>query len=535
MATVTLTGSGRSLLPGARVLGDADPGERLEVSVLVRGRDRPGLGSRIAALASGDTAIPQLSREQFARQHGAEAADLAAVREFASSHGISTVQEHSARRSVVLSGTVEQFNRAFSVRLQHCAHGAGTYRGRTGLIHLPQALDGIVEAVLGLDDRPQARPHFRLRRKRARSRRRPAAAAVSYTPIQIADLYGFPGATGQNQCVGIIELGGGYRPADLQTYFGGLGVSEPTVVAVSVDQGKNAPTGDASGPDGEVMLDIEVIGAVAPQARIAVYFAPNTDAGFLDAVTSAIHDTTNRPSVVSISWGSAESSWTQQAMSAMDEAFQAAAAMGVTVCVASGDSGSSDGVSDGADHADFPASSPHAIGCGGTTLHATGNRISSEVVWNDGASGGASGGGVSSVFATPTWQAGLSSKRSDGTTAALTRRGVPDVSGCADPDTGYDVRIDGADTVIGGTSAVAPLWAALIARINQINGSAAGFLNSRLYQQPAAVRDIIQGNNGDFEAASGWDACTGLGSPNGAAAVSLARRGASKPESPRSA
>jgi kumamolisin len=252
-----------------------------------------------------------------------------------------------------------------------------------------------------------------------------------------------------------------------------------------------------------------------------VYFAPNTDAGFLDAVTSAIHDTAHRPSVVSISWGSAESSWTQQAMTAMDEAFQAAAAMGVTVCVASGDSGSSDGVSDGTGHADFPASSPHAIGCGGTTLYAAQNRISSEVVWNDGTSGGASGGGVSSVFATPAWQAGLSVKRSNGASATLTQRGVPDVSGCADPETGYNVRIDGTDTVIGGTSAVAPLWAALVARINQLNGSAVGFLNARLYQQAGALRDITQGNNGEFAATSGWDACTGLGSPNSAVTVAL--------------
>ncbi|HEY1725521.1 MAG TPA: S53 family peptidase [Steroidobacteraceae bacterium] len=522
MATVALKGSDRTLLPGIRVLGDADPGERLEVSVLVRRRDRPGLQSRIAALVRGDSAIAHLSREQFERQHGADAADLAAVRDYASSQGISTVQQHAGRRTVVLSGTVEQFSRAFSVHLQLCAHGAGTYRGRSGTIQLPAALDGIVEAVLGLDNRPQAQTHFRLRRPLSGSRKRPAsAAAMSYTPIQIANLYGFPAATGANQCVGIIELGGGYRPDDLQSYFNTLGVAAPTVVAVSVDQGKNAPTGDANGPDGEVMLDIEVVGAVAPQARIAVYFAPNTDAGFLDAVTSAIHDTTHRPSVLSISWGSAESSWTQQAMTAMDEAFQAAAAIGVTICVASGDSGSSDGVSDGSDHADFPASSPHAIGCGGTSLHASGNRISSEVVWNDGASGGASGGGISSVFATPTWQTGLSVVRSGGTKAALNMRGVPDVSGCADPETGYQVRIDGTDTVIGGTSAVAPLWAALIARVNQLNGVAVGFLNAKLYQQPTALRDITQGNNGDFEAASGWDACTGLGSPNSAASVSL--------------
>ena len=156
----------------------------------------------------------------------------------------------------------------------------------------------------------------------------------------------------------MIELGGGYRPADLDAYFKSLGLTTPVVTAVSVDHLQNTPTGDANGPDGEVMLDIEVIGAIAPQAKIAVYFAPNTDAGFLDAITTAIHDTTNQPSVISISWGGAESTWTSQAMTAMDEAFQAAAALGITVCAASGDNGSSDAVSDGGDHVDFPASSP---------------------------------------------------------------------------------------------------------------------------------------------------------------------------------
>src|SRR6202167_5643810 len=158
-----------------------------------------------------------------------------------------------------------------------------------------------------------------------------------------------------------IELGGGYRPTDLTTYFSGLGVPLPKVSTISVDHGKNHPTGDSNGPDGEVMLDIEVAGAIAPAAQIAVYFAPNTDQGFLDAVTTAIHDTTNKPSVISISWGGPESSWTAQSMTAMDEAFQAAATMGITVCVAAGDNGSSDGVTDGADHVDFPASSPHAL------------------------------------------------------------------------------------------------------------------------------------------------------------------------------
>jgi kumamolisin len=509
MANITLKGSERVAMPGARVVAPSDPTERLEVTVLVRRRAAAALHARAAQLAAGNASAAYLTREEFAARHGADAADFAAVRAFAAAQGLVVVLEHAARRTVVLSGTVAQFNKAFNVQLQRMQHDSCSYRGRSGSIELPSSLDGVIEAVLGLDSRPQAEAHFRVRAA--------ASAATSFTPPQIASLYGFPAGTGLGQCVALIELGGGFRPADLATYFKGLGVGSPTVTAVSVDHAQNTPTGDANGPDGEVMLDIEVVGAIVPQASIAVYFAPNTDAGFLDAITTAIHDTTNKPAVISISWGGAESTWTSQAMTAMDDAFQAASTLGISVCVASGDNGSSDGVTDGSDHVDFPASSPFALACGGTSLKATSTAISGEVVWNDGASGGASGGGISAFFATPTWQANLSAVKSQGTRTPVNMRGVPDVAGNADPETGYEVRVDGAATVIGGTSAVAPLWAALLTRINQLSGKPAGLANPKLYQAPTALRDITSGNNGDFAAAAGWDACTGLGSPNGAA------------------
>jgi kumamolisin len=516
MAKVTLKGSERTAMSSAQVLAPADPTERLEVSIVIRRRARQALQARVDKLTAGDRSGGIMTREEFAKEHGADPADLAAIRKFATANGLSVVQEHAARRTVVLSGTVAQFNAAFSVQLKQIVASGTTYRGRTGAIQLPKELDGIVEAVMGLDNRPQAKPHFRLRKQGSGAKKLAnAAAPASFDPTQVASLYGFPSGTGEGQCVAIIELGGGFRPADLKTYFTGLDVGVPKVTAVSVAHGQDAPTGNVNGPDGEVMLDIEVVGAIVPAAHIVVYFSPNTDAGFLDAVTTAIHDTTNKPSVISISWGGAESTWTAQAMTAMDDAFQAAATMGITVCVASGDGGSSDGVTDGADHVDFPASSPYALGCGGTSLQATQKAITGEVVWNDGANGGASGGGISSFFPTPGWQTGRKATQIDGTTITLTKRGVPDVAGDADPDTGYNVRIDGTNTVIGGTSAVAPLWAGLIARINQNAATPVGYLNPTLYSKPQALRDIISGNNGDFEAAKGWDACTGLGSPNG--------------------
>ena len=359
----------------------------------------------------------------------------------------------------------------------------------------------------------------------------------SYTPPQLAAAYDFPtNGTGVGQCVAIIELGGGYKPADLKAYFTRLGIKPPVVKSVAVDGARNHPVGDTASADGEVLLDIEVVGAIAPGATIVVYFAPNTDAGFLNAVSSAIHDSANRPSVVSISWGGPESSWTAQAMRAMDGVFQDAAVLGVTVCCAAGDDGSSDQrgltAENGVLHVDFPASSPFALACGGTRLEATGTpRL--ETVWNQGRSGGATGGGVSDVFALPAWQrtAGIPPSGNPGHHVG---RGVPDVAGNADPATGYLIQVDGQQMVIGGTSAVSPLYAALITLCNEQLGHRAGYLNPLLYglpQSAAAFQDIRAGDNdisarhGAYAAKEGWDACTGLGSVQGTRLLAALKKG----------
>jgi kumamolisin len=290
------------------------------------------------------------------------------------------------------------------------------------------------------------------------------------------------------------------------------------VTAVSVDKGKNSP-GNANGADGEVMLDIEVSAAVAPGVKVVVYFAPNTDQGFIDAVSTAVHDSANSPSVISISWGGPESSWTAQAMTALDAACQSAAALGITITVAAGDNGSSDGAT--GNNVDFPASSPHVLACGGSKLIGSGSTITSEVVWNEQANDeGATGGGVSNVFPLPSFQANANVPAPS---VGGGGRGVPDVAGDADPVTGYQVRVDGQSLVIGGTSAVAPLWAGLIALNNQQNGKSAGFIQPQIYAAKAAsaFNDIVSGNNGAFSAGPGWDACTGLGSPIGVNLIAL--------------
>jgi kumamolisin len=514
-----LAGSERAPLEGAREIGPANPNETVDVTI----RLRPRAGKKPIVNADEFTKPIErrtiLSRKEFEQQHGADAQSIALVESFARQHKLAVKEKSPARRTVILSGTVAAMNEAFGVELKEYDHPSGKYRGRTGPIQLPPELHYVVEGVFGLDDRPQAKPHFRRRRGLAGARA--AGVSLSYTPVQVAALYDFPtGADGTGECIALIELGGGYSTADLSNYWSQLKLSEtPTVSAVSVGNGSNAPTGDPNGPDGEVMLDIEVAGSIAPGAKIVVYFAENTDAGFLNAITTAVHDSTNNPSVVSISWGGPESSWTQQAMTSMDEAFQSAAAMGVSVCVAAGDDGSTDGVTDGLNHVDFPASSPNVLACGGTQLVASGNTVTNETVWNELANNeGATGGGISDFFPLPSWQNGAGVPPSANPNKNV-GRGVPDVAADADPTTGYVTLVDGNPDVIGGTSAVAPLWAGLIALINQSIGKPVGFINPLLYQDASTARDlndITVGNNGAYSAGPGWDACTGLGSPIGA-------------------
>jgi kumamolisin len=452
-----------------------------------------------------------VSRAEFKKRHGGDPSAMKLIRAFAREFHLRVEPDPTAavRRTVQLTGTAADAQKAFGVALEQKTIDGVEYRVREGAIELPASLTGVVEAVLGLDNRPQAKPHFRVHKPKPKPK--PTQVPSSYTPPQVAEAYQFPAnASGTGQTIGIIELGGGYRQADLTAYFKTLSLAAPGITAVTVDNGKNSPS-TANSSDGEVMLDVEVAASVAPGAKIAVYFAPNTDQGFIDAVTTAVHDATNKPSVISISWGGPESTWTQQSLTALDAACQSAAALGITITVAAGDDGSTDGLT--GNNVDFPASSPHVLACGGTNLDATGATIVSEVVWNELANTeGATGGGVSTAFALPNWQANANVPAASTSTGG---RGVPDVAGDADPTTGYSVRVDGSTSVIGGTSAVAPLWAGLVAVANQQLGEQVGFIQPAIYAAKAAsaFNDITQGNNGAFSAGPGWDACTGLGSP----------------------
>lgn len=521
---VQVPGSERQLDAAHTRVGDIDAQAKIDLTVYVRGRAALDWVDEEAARPPAQRRIP--SRVQWADTQGASGDDIAAVVSFANQQQLEVTSVDPGRRAIGLRGTLEAVTAAFEPTLEGLytpAEGAASYRARSGSLTVPAQLDGIVVGVFGIDDRPQAAKQLRILAA-------PEASATSYTPPQVAQAYAFPtGATGQGETIGIIELGGGYQASDLQTFFQGLGLSTPSVTAVAVDGGSDAPGSD-TGADTEVMLDIEVAGAVAPAAAIVVYFAPNTDQGFIDAVSQAVHDTNHKPSVVSISWGGSEDSWTAQGRTQMEQILTEAGGLGVTVTVAAGDNGSADSVTDGQQHVDFPASAPHALACGGTTLRAAGAQISSETVWNT-PSHGTTGGGVSRQFALPSYQS--AAKVPDNVDSGKPGRGVPDVSGDADPETGYKVRADGADQTVGGTSAVAPLWAGLIALLNQSIGAPLGFAQPHLYPLlgSAAFHDITSGNNGSYSAGPGWDACTGLGSPDGTALAQQLHTGTPAPPS----
>ncbi|WMT75195.1 S53 family peptidase [Bradyrhizobium sp. Ash2021] len=529
-----VAGSERLPLPNARVIGPADPEQPIRLTVYVR--SRPAHAHIPSLKEIGHSPYEWMHSTQSARvlsAFEADAKDINAVKKFATANKLKVIEASEVKRSVLIEGKIGDATRAFGVDLQIWEHPGGRYRGRVGPVHTPDSLRGIVEAVFGFDNRVMGRPYFRRSRHRFVSR---AAQPLNYLPTEIADFYSFPDADGSGQTIAIFVFNGalgdsgqtavgGYSQKLVKSYFKDtLHLAPPKLTDVVVHGPGNKPGDGSQDTDvtGEVLLDICMAGAVAPKAKFMMYFTEFTEQGWVDALTSAVTAMQNRPSIISISYGNPEDGptgqilWTQQAIMKVNEALQRAALAGINVCVAAGDQGSTEEVTDQRQHVDYPASSPWVLACGGTRVVAANGVINRETVWNDGPSS-ATGGGVSSLFALPTYQTSANVPVSVNPGHRI-GRGVPDVSGIADPDTGVLVMgPDGTVGGIGGTSATAPMWAGLIARLNQLLGTPLGFLNPILYKNLASgvLRDVSEGDNGAYRAGVGWDACTGLGSPNG--------------------
>jgi kumamolisin len=540
-------------MPNATLLRRSDPAGSIKVSIFARRNPSPSAAVQLKAKAINHQPIAQrtyLNPKEFDELYGASRSDLAAIVKFAKASKLSVIESSVSKRRVLVEGTVSNVERAFGVELNDFQRkGAGRFRGREGQIYIPEALAPIIAGVEGLDTRPAGRPRrVRTRFAPARISSKRAAAAFknkwpgTFFPPQVASLYNYPtqfNGSGENIAVFAFNGGespdprGGYNLAALKTYFQTvLKGSSPTFTDVVVqgpgnDPGPDTPQSSNQGDaTGEVMLDLCVVGSLAPRAHIFVYFTEFSTQGWIEALHRAITDS-NDVSVISISYGNPEddpnSAWTASGVKLVNDALEAASSKGITVCCASGDDGSSDQGSSGA-HADFPASSPWVLGVGGTTLKATEGpepQIAREIVWNDldlPRPSGAGGGGVSTIFPMPSYQqhAGVPPAANP---PHQIGRGVPDVAAVADPLTGVVImHVSGQQLEpIGGTSAAAPLWASLIIGINQGLGSRIGFLNPTLYAScsTGVLNDVVLGNNGAYRAGPGWDACTGFGSPDG--------------------
>jgi kumamolisin len=429
------------------------------------------------------------------------------VRNFAHAHGLATGLIDPSGTSIALSGTYRDAMGAFRPEgLGIYDDGARNVIARAGYLHVPSVLVPKVVAVMGFDHRKQVRP--------ASSGAAPARTTNGlYRPRDIASYYGMPTwLDGSGQTIAIIAMGGGYDETALESYFQNMGIKRTgALLSVSTDGTANIPaqTGDPSHDDAlfEVQMDIKVAASIAPAANVIVYFAaPGGLANLQTALHTAITDKQHKPSVISASWHFPESAASSATLDAFDQILKSAADSNITVCVASGDKGGRE--SDSVDHpvVSVPACCQYVLGCGGTSLAATG----AESAWSTGDN--SSGGGYS-TRPQPDYQGGIVPDQQ--------HRGVPDVAAFADP--GYESGDpDNPNRPFNGTSAATPLWAGLVALINQNRGRPIGFINPTLYQnRNNALNDILSGGNADFQAGPGWDPITGLGSPKGAEILGL--------------
>jgi kumamolisin len=521
---VVLPGSDRPRKEDATRVRDVDPSSVIDVTVTLR-------GPKLPEVKPGET----ITRQELEQSYGASPEDIQKVTEALEAFGLKVTDEPAVTRSLRATGTAEQMEQAFHVKLGvYGSKDQGEFRGREGSLEIPAALEGIVTGVFGLDERRVAR-----RPPGIPDANPTAQASGALAPSDLESRYKFPPGQAAGQTVAIAEFGGAFFPDDLNQFCAQFNLPVPSVQQVGVgvkvltEAEVNAlPPSQRQSvleDSGEVNMDVQIVAGLCPQAQIVIYFANFDEQGWVDLVNDIVAGKPATPVAVSVSWGLAEDSpdFSSAAITAIDQRLQAAAAMGITFCVSAGDDGSTDQVTDGKYHVNFPASSPNVLAVGGTMIGSDG-----EVTWwqapGDRADGGGStGGGVSVVFGRPAWQSvevqSLNTPANDG-------RVVPDIAALAGPPY-YQLVFQGQATADGGTSASAPLWASLIARsAAAASGPAAPkFLAPLLYQSSGNGRtvgasvctDITVGDNPapptnkGYQAEAGFDAVTGWGVPNG--------------------
>ena len=496
-----------------------------------------------------------LSREELDQMFGADDSDMELVLQFLQSNGISVQSSSTMTASIQCSGTIAQFNQVFDTEIKELDTADRVHISYEGELTVPEELDGIIVTVFDLETSGQLQSVYNFGEAGglyavdpANAHGLPAmsqltpATITGLTPQQVAAAYRFPSTSnGNGQCICIPEFGGGYTANDLSAN----GITNP-IVDVNVSGGyNNTDFVDSTNLNNsvEVMLDIYCAGLAAPKAKLAMYFAPNSFAAFVSVVNTVASDTTNNPSAISFSWVATEQAFNFAGYySSMMYAIAGCTALGITVLCASGDWGNRGQPSAAQGTVCYPAADMNCISCGGTTLELNGsNAIISETVWGGPSSSSATGGGISAYVPVPDYQTGFTyTPYPSGSPTALPRRGVPDIAGNADGNSGYTFYLGNAAyyvTNVGGTSATAPIMAAMMVRINQLKQTWSGYPMTSWYGNiSTAFNDITVGNNATvsmpnaYQATAGWDACTGLGSPKADVLYGLTKRGITFPK-----
>ncbi len=548
--------SSRARIPGTMAI-PVQPHEHFTMDVYLRRRsdlNAPPLPrlAEVGAAPPGERKV--FSREEFHKLYGADEADAEDVSRWAGRQNLDVTATNLATRSVSLAGTAADFNAAFKTNLSYFVDLQGVaYRGYEGSLELPDDVAGRVVGVIGLDERRVAR------RSRPPAKFRPVPSPLPvfqppfkpdpwetqyamdvmrdaliasirklglHTPADVAHLYDFPrDSDGGGQTIALIELQmpgstSGYLMSDVMTYFNYLlQMPAPQMKAVGLLGCENRPEVN-SAYDSEVAIDYQVAGGAAPGATYMLYFAPWTGLGMMSALVAAVNNEEIPATIISCSFGLSEAYWLLGPMDLylVETALTDAAYLGVTVFGAAGDYGAASEYRDGRAWVDYPASSPLVLGCGGTALFNRDDIVEKEVVWNTTLNfGQATGGGISAVFPLPSWQEGIGVPPSINPGQG-TGRGVPDIAGDANPSTGFLLQFDNGTHAWAGTSATAPLMAALFARINGSLGVNLGYITPYLYKiapGSGAFHDIVEGGNNGYSAHEGWDACSGWGRPIG--------------------
>lgn len=522
-ALTKLDGNEPKAAQRGKAVGHKNSTDRISFLITLKPRNASELDQLISDLSN--PASPRykqfITPADFTKMFGATKTDLASVTSFLKGKGLSVDGISDNNLSLNVSGTTAQVEAAFNVAINEYVNDKQqSYYANDRQVEVPASLTGLLSGV-HIDNeahwsRAQAKP--------ALQPRLGSGPNGGYTPAELRNAYNVnglisAGIDGTGQKVAVFELDG-YKVANVNTYYTYYSLGSPTPQTILVD-GYN---GAAGGGQVEVELDIEIVNAIAPKALVQVYEGPNSDAGVVDTYQRIATDNTSK--VVSVSWGMCELDSTSAEMNSMHTVFQQMATQGQSVFDASGDSGAYDCKPNGGANAnklavDSPANDPLITGVGGTKLTLSGSSWGSEVVWGTTANSSGGGGGISTFYTRPSYQVGTGVD-----TAA--KRQVPDVSGDADPASGYSVySFNGTSNAwfpVGGTSAAAPLWAGIAALNNQYAGTKGhailGQANVALYalfngtQTLPAFHDITSGNNLFYAATAGFDKATGIGTPN---------------------